>query len=303
MLFLSYALRSLKFLRLRPQRIIAVIIVTGLVLTAFSAAARAEAPARPQPQGTSGGKAVFDQFCAGCHTIGGGKLVGPDLKDVTKRRDPQWVKNFILDTAKMLASDPVAQQLLKESNNIAMPTLNLSAVQVSQLLDFLSDPASVSTAITTGAAAPGNAINGERIFTGEQPLSNHGPYCLACHSVNGAGALGGGGLGPDLTNVVRRLGEPGLMASLKTIAFPTMIGPFLNQPLTAQELADMVAFLREADRWQAPVEVVAAGTLTTNALLFFGLGLLGAGLLFAVMFYVWEGIKKNYFPRLPVRKV
>ena len=29
----------------------------------------------------------FRQNCASCHTIGGGRLTGPDLKDVTKRKE------------------------------------------------------------------------------------------------------------------------------------------------------------------------------------------------------------------------
>lgn len=41
------------------------------------------------------GKALFQGKCAGCHTIGGGKLVGPDLKGVTTTRDHEWFERFI----------------------------------------------------------------------------------------------------------------------------------------------------------------------------------------------------------------
>src|SRR3954468_18615382 len=38
------------------------------------------------------GKDVFAaKGCNGCHKIGGGKLVGPDLKGVTGRRDKEWI--------------------------------------------------------------------------------------------------------------------------------------------------------------------------------------------------------------------
>ena len=36
----------------------------------------------------------FKQNCTSCHTIGGGRLTGPDLKDVTTRRDRQWFVQF-----------------------------------------------------------------------------------------------------------------------------------------------------------------------------------------------------------------
>src|SRR5581483_10324354 len=39
--------------------------------------------------------AFFKQNCASCHTIGGGRLTGPDLKDVTARKDRAWFVQFL----------------------------------------------------------------------------------------------------------------------------------------------------------------------------------------------------------------
>lgn len=254
--------------------------------------------------GAAGGKTIFDEKCAGCHTIGNGKLVGPDLKDVTKRRDPQWIKSFIADPPQMLASDPTAQQLLAENNNVSMPNLGLSVEEIDQLVAYLSDPgavpASPAAAIPAGAGDP--AI-GRRLFTGEQALTNGGPACIACHTVSGTGSLGGGGLGPDLTHVVSRFGEPGLTGALKTIAFPTMLGPFKNHPLTADEQSDLVAFFKESDRWQPPVTATAPGALNGHALLVFSIGLLVAFLLFGLLLFIWQRLKKRTALNLPVRKV
>ena len=41
------------------------------------------------------GKAIFEKNCAVCHKISADKLVGPGLKDVTKRRDKAWMAKFI----------------------------------------------------------------------------------------------------------------------------------------------------------------------------------------------------------------
>ena len=54
----------------------------------------------PQEGSASNGKSLFEQKCSACHTIGGGRLVGPDLKGVTETRSQEWLTNFISDRAK-----------------------------------------------------------------------------------------------------------------------------------------------------------------------------------------------------------
>jgi ubiquinol-cytochrome c reductase cytochrome c subunit len=126
---------------------------------------------------------------------------------------------------------------------------------------------------------------------------------MSCHTVGGTGALGGGNLGPDLTHVIQRLGEPGVSAALKTIVFPTMQGPFLNKPLTPAEQADLVAFLKQADAMQPPQPAFAPGSLTTNALVVFTIGMAGALLLFGVLLFFWSRHNRYRTIRLPERKL
>lgn len=52
--------------------------------------------------------------CIGCHTIGGGRLTGPDLQGVTDRRSYEWIVAMITNPDSMLRVDPVAKQLLGE---------------------------------------------------------------------------------------------------------------------------------------------------------------------------------------------
>jgi cytochrome c len=59
------------------------------------------------------GKKIFDAKCAMCHKMGE-RYAGPELKDVTKRRAPEWIMNMILNPGEMLDKDPVAQELLAE---------------------------------------------------------------------------------------------------------------------------------------------------------------------------------------------
>ena len=38
----------------------------------------------------------FRQNCISCHTIGGGRLTGPDLKGVGQRKDHGWLVDFLV---------------------------------------------------------------------------------------------------------------------------------------------------------------------------------------------------------------
>ena len=68
--------------------------------------------------------AFFRQNCTSCHTIGGGRLTGPDLKDVALRKDRGWLVRYLIDPKGMIDSgDPYAVNLLKENRGVVMPTI------------------------------------------------------------------------------------------------------------------------------------------------------------------------------------
>lgn len=252
------------------------------------------APLAQSGAGQPDGQAIFQTKCASCHTIGGGRLVGPDLEGVTGRRDPDWLAGFIQAPDQMIADgDPTALQLLEENNNVPMPNLALTDADVAAVLAYLGDPQGAGQAQPAPAAAlpAGSVENGRKLFSGEVPLEMGGTSCNACHTVSGSGALGGGALGPDLTHAVARLSEAGLASSLANIVYPTMQGPFLNRPLSAQEQADLVAYLKWADQNAPAVQ-------TQTLWWFTGLGLAGALLLFAGMLFFWPRQRQSRSERL-----
>ncbi len=89
-------------------------------------------------QAAEDGREIFQNNCAACHTIGKGKLVGPDLAGVTSRREESWLKRQIKEPDRLIAEkDSIAMQLLKEADNVPMPQLELSDAAVAAVMAFL----------------------------------------------------------------------------------------------------------------------------------------------------------------------
>ena len=76
--------------------------------------------------------------CKACHNIDGPKLIGPNLKGITERRDEAWLIKFIQNSQAMIeAGDPDAVKVWEENNKIPMPPNQLTDEQVKDLLVFI----------------------------------------------------------------------------------------------------------------------------------------------------------------------
>ena len=264
---------------------ISCLLIGTLLMTTVSLAS-----ANPFYQNEAEGEGIFQQKCVGCHTLGGGKLVGPDLLGVTERREPGWLRSFISAPDQVLTSgDPLALQLLQENNNVKMPNLGLTAAEVEALLVFLKNPGATTGPVDIPTGGKPDA--GERLFTGETGLANGGTGCIACHSVAGVGTLGGGNLGPDLTQVLTRYGgEAGLASALASLPFPTMGPVFADHPLSIADQADLLAFFNQtSQRSQAAADITPW---------FWGAGIAGALALFGLMLISWPRQRISISDRL-----
>jgi len=74
--------------------------------------------------------------CVACHTIGDGKLSGPDLQGVTERREEEWLKKWIKSPDTMVFSDPIAKELLAEYM-VPMPNQGLTDQEVIEIISYL----------------------------------------------------------------------------------------------------------------------------------------------------------------------
>lgn len=240
-----------------------------IVALATIAGVWAALPAVANAAGTDAqaGQQLFQQKgCVACHTVGKGALVGPDLAGVTATRPHEWLEQWIAAPDAMIAKkDPYAISLLHQFHDVPMPNLGLSPADVDSILAYLAttapgaaaQPSAPAAAATSAPAVQGNPDIGKELFTGVVRFQNGGPPCMACHSVGGIGALGGGQLGPDLTDVAKILGgAAGVNAFIAGTPTPTMNAVWSKRPLTTEDRANVVAFLAQAQVSQRPVEAI-----------------------------------------------
>lgn len=195
----------------------------------------------------------YRQNCMSCHTIGGGRLTGPDLKNVSQRKDREWLIRFMLDPKGVIDSgDPYALELQRESRGVVMPLVQgMSKARAEALLDLIEAESKLEKSQFAGVQLSDRAFTdrdvelGRELFLGRTPLKNAGPSCISCHNVTGVAGLGGGQLGPDLTTVFERYeGRKTLATWLTAPATPTMQSVYKNQPLDAEEVLPLVAYFQ-----------------------------------------------------------
>ena len=199
-------------------------------------------------------RALFEEACAPCHALRPGEeSPGPTLAGIGGRRDRAWIERFIADPEGFVASDPEARALAEQFPDLDMPDPELPREDVRALVEFLL--AGGATASGEGSppepAAAGDPAVGRALFTGAAPFGGGGPACATCHDVEGA-PVGGGSLGRPLAKggvTVRMLLDP---------PFPTMRPIYRRAPLTSEEAAHVVAFLREPETGEGGLPPVPA---------------------------------------------
>lgn len=245
------------------------------------------------PNGGEAQEAVgtFRQNCMSCHTVGGGRLVGPDLKNVEERKDRDWLVGFILDPKGVLASgDSYALKLRDEAAGVVMPpTVGMNREQAEAILDLIAAESLLEESQFAGLDigdepfTEADIERGRSIFRGDVRLENGGPSCLGCHTAEGVAGLGGGRLGPDLSRVYERLqGRKNLASWLLAPATETMQPIYAKATLTQEEILPLVAYLEYEAR-------AGKEDSTTAQIVFLLAGLAGAVLFYVIADSLWRG--------------
>ena len=209
------------------------------------------------------GKDIFQKTCAACHSIGAGRLVGPDLKGVGDLRPEDWLIKFIKSSADMVKSGDKTAQALFDEYKMPMPDQALSDAQIKLVLAHIKEAGGAATGKdTAGAAAPlatapaaeatpAEILLGADLFYGKVRFANGGPSCNACHHIRSDEHLGGGVLAAELSLVFSRMGKEGVSAILTGNPFPAMGVAYAGKAFSDKEIHALVAFLQKVDQEHA----------------------------------------------------
>lgn len=198
------------------------------------------------------GEQLFKTTCFACHTIGKGRLVGPDLLNISEKRSQDWLISFIKSSTSMIKSgDAEATSIASEYNNLLMPDNAYSDVQIISILEYINKGVSITedqeniAVVDILSGTSGDNINeGLRLFSGRQQLTNGGASCASCHKVKDDRIFSSGTLAKDLTESYDIMGSAGLVAIIGNSPFPVMQEAYKNYPLTQEEVINLTAYLR-----------------------------------------------------------
>jgi len=215
-------------------------------------------------QAQNNGEKLFKATCTACHTIGKGRLVGPDLSGVYERADQEWLIRFIQSSQEMVKEgDSLAVALFKEFNQIPMPNNDLTDEQILSILNYIrkTDAAKngekvsqteekpmASDSTTTTKFTAEMANRGNALFYGYENFTNGASSCIACHRIQNGALFGGGKLSLDLTSSYSRLGQAGITAILSNPPFPAMNTALRGKNLTNDEIQSLIAMLQFMDQ-------------------------------------------------------
>lgn len=231
---------------------------------------------------------LFEKQCYSCHNVGGGDKKGPDLMNVTQRREREWLHRFIVSPKGLKrAGDRTAAELFSKYAPEVMDDQMLSAEQIDQLLDMIQELSQKNeTFIPQSGRLSREPVAqdipaGRSLFIGQRKLGQGGPACIFCHSLAGAGYLGGGTLGPDLTQANLKYKDVELASILKAPGFPTMSKVYVDHELSDEEVVQLFAYLRST-KGRLPEEA-------RSALRYFLSSVAGVAAVMFMASFVWRG--------------
>ncbi len=133
-----------------------------------------------------------------------------------------------------------------------------------------------------------NADSGVALFEGTKSFKNGGVACIACHNVNSPLVIRGGSLAKDLTMYGGEAMAPTIammITSSDAMPSPLMTHAYKGHQITNEERADLVAFFEKVN---------PKSTDGGKGSLFWIIGLLGAGGIFAGLTFLGRRRVKNY---------
>ena len=111
------------------------------------------------------GEQIFKTNCISCHTIGGGRLIGPDLEGISKKRNAEWLKQWINSSSDFIASgDADAISIFEEYNKVAMTSFYFEDEDMDALLTYLENPPIEEKEVSTTTAEQDKGMSNSTIL-------------------------------------------------------------------------------------------------------------------------------------------
>ncbi|MCC6836910.1 MAG: c-type cytochrome [Bacteroidia bacterium] len=238
------------------------------------------------------GETIFKQSCGMCHSIGKGRLVGPDLKGVTTKRSEEWLSKFIKSSQSFIKEGDQDAKAIFDEFQVVMPDQNLSQDEIKSILTFIGSksdekPTENVEAPKAIALTTELILKGKKYFEGSQPFVNGGASCISCHNLDYDGIIPGGMLAKDLTKAHSRLGgDDGIKGILNAPPFPAMTSAYKNNPLTEEEITSLTGFLMLVDK-----DKVHRHAKDSSGLLFGGF--IGLCIIITLIMILWNNKKRK----------
>ena len=204
------------------------------------------------------GEKLFKANCAACHKLEG-RLLGPELKGITEKRDKDWLIAWIKDSPALIKSgDKLAVEVFEENNKLPMPpNAHLSDKDIADILAYTSGEKAVVKAEVVSQEVDPAVANGKQLFK---------TNCAACHKLEGKL------IGPELYKIgeIREkewlkawiLDNNALVASGDKLAkevadsSPLVMTPFAH--LSDQDLEDLLKYFEVGDVKEVATTAVAS---------------------------------------------
>lgn len=246
-------------------------------------------------------EALYREKCSGCHSIGGGDLVGPDLARCATWPDSELeesIKRMEANTGPLTDAEVNA---LKAYLKNAKPKSDSAAKSSSGTTSSVSSPGgkdapstspasdanSLKAAFGESSAEPASVENGRKLFWGDEAFKNGGMSCIACHSVDG----NGGNMAPDLTGISKKMAAPALVSACEHTPYKVMKTAYKSHTILHQEALDLQAYfssLKEPHSQPKKPQVALIGC-----------GF--AGVVFAIIAFGYRGRNKSVRSKLQRR--
>jgi cytochrome c553 len=246
-------------------------------------------------------EALFREKCSGCHSIGGGDLVGPDLARTAAWPDAELQESIKRMEASVGPLTDAEVNGLKAYLKNAKPKSDSAAKSSSGTSSSASSPGgkdasatspateanSLAAAAGESSAEPASAEKGRKLFWGDEAFKNGGLSCIACHSVDG----NGGNMAPDLTGISQKMAASALVSACEHTPYKVMKTAYKSHAILHQEALDLQAYLSSLKEPHSQPKKQHVALM--------GLGF--AGVVFAIIAFGYRGRKKSARSKLQRR--